>query len=468
MLTVGIILCYLLGASLMLLISRRYTISELIGYSFLMGIAVESVIMLLYDVTGIKITPGSMIVANVLLTIAAIGINFKNLKELPTQFQLPKFELKKINLVSLFFIAIMAWLFYAVSVKCLFWPATDHDALGSFDKLGRIIAIEGKLKISLYQWDLQGAAGVYPPLFHAAFAYAYVFGATIAKIMTTLFFLSLLLVFYHLVKEAMNETAAAVTTFILMLTPEMFAHAALALGNMPTTAYVAAGALATFIWIDKKDEKYFWIGATMMAWVIWIRSDTVVFTAAALFIISIDFLKNKNWKHAIRYGAVAVLPFIIWFLYMKLKLQTTTSGRFDFGVGYNTERFDLVWSYISAMLFAGQHGRIDGGQLYGIGFVLFFALLLVNLIWLYKKENRSTILTDRWQVLLFFFAAFAAYTLLFYFIDEKAQQSPLYSLMESSFKRGIFCFVPIALFYSATNFTATKFWNMLERFRTGT
>ncbi|MCS6934466.1 MAG: hypothetical protein NZM35_04850 [Chitinophagales bacterium] len=467
MLIVGLLLCYLLGASLMLLISRRYSLPELLGYAYLTGIATESVIMLLFDVAGIKITSGTMIVANVVLITAALAVNHKGIREGISQLKLPPLRLHNVNLVAWFFVLLMAWLYHAVSVKGLFWPATDHDAIGSFDKLGRIIAAEGKIKISLYQWNLQGAAGVYPPLFNAALAYAYVFGAMLSKIIITLFFLSFLLVFYSLMKETVNHTAAAVTTFVLMLTPEMFAHAALGLGNMPTAAYVCAGALSTFIWIDKKDEKYFWIGALMMAWVVWIRSDTVVFTAAALLIMAMDYWRHKNLKKMLLYGFVAVLPFVVWYLYMKLKLHTTTSGRFDFSIGYVAERFDMVWGYIRAMLFAGQYGSIDGGQLYGIVFVLFFLMLAINFLWMFQPKLRSTILTDRWHVLVFFAASFIAYTLLFYFIDEKAQNSPLYSLMESSFKRGMFCFVPVALYYSATNYTASRFWQALEKFRTG-
>ena len=466
MLTLGIILCYLLGLSILLLISRKYSLPELVGYSFLAGIGFETVFMFLLDIIGIKYSPSVLIGVNVFAIVAICGANYKSLLMLKDELKMPSISLKDVNFVSVFIFSILAYLLYAVTVKNLFWPPTEHDTIGSFDKLGRVMAAEGVLKISLYQYDLQGAGGLYPPLFHASFAYVYIFGAETPKIITTLFFISLLTTFYSSVKNYVGSTAAMLFTFVLMLSPELFSHAALSLGNMPTTAYVCAGALATTTWLDKRDTKYFWLGAMMMAFVIWIRTDTVVFTAAALLIVAIDFLKTKDWKKTLVYGTIVVTPFILWSLYLKMKIGTSTGNKFDLGIGYNSERMDLMLGYVKVFLFGGQKGAIDGGQLYGLAFWIFFLMLLVNLILIYK-EGVKEILKDKMNVLIFFFVSFAMYFTLFYLIDEKVQMAPISSLMESSFKRGMFCFIPLALFYASTNKAATWFWGKVENFRNG-
>lgn len=328
------------------------------------------------------------------------------------------------------------------------------------------MAAEGKLHISLYQYNLEGAGGLYPPLYHGSFAYIYIFGAEMPKIVTTLFFLSLLTTFYSAVKNFVGTTAAILATFVLMLTPEMFSHAALSLGNLPTTAYVAAGALATITWLEKRDTKYFWLGAILMSFVIWIRSDTIVFTAGALLIVGIDFLKTKDWKKTLIYSVIAVSPFIMWTLYLKLKIGAAQAGKFDLGIGYNSERMGVVSAYVKTFLFGGQHGAVDGGQLFGLVFVLFFLLLLINVVSIYKVGVKE-ILTDKVNVLLFFFVSFALYFAVFYFISEKVQNAPIASLMESSFKRGMFCFVPIAVFYTFTNHASAWAFAKLEVFRNG-
>jgi hypothetical protein len=466
MLTVGILLCYVLGLSFLLLFSRKYTLFELTGYSFLIGMGVETLFLFLLDVIGVPYSQGVLIGLNMAAILAICGANYKSLILLKDEVKLPDWSLKNVNLVAVFLFCIIGYLFYAITVKNLFWPATEHDTIGSFDKLGRIMAIEGKLKISLFDYHLEGAGGIYPPLFHSSLAYVYIFGGITAKVVTTLFFLSLLTTFYSLVKGYVGSTAASFFTLVLMVTPELFSHAALGLGNLPTTAYLGAAAIATITWIEKRDTKYFWLGAVLMAFVIWIRSDTIVFIGAALLIVSLNALKTKDWKHLLVYSAIAVAPFIVWNLYLKLKIHAAQEERFDFGIGYNSERFNLLWDYISAFLFAGQHGAIDGGQLYGLVFILFFLFLLINAARVFKVGVKQVV-SDNLYILTFFFVSFVLYASVFYFINEKTQHAPISSLMESSFKRGLFCFVPLALFYVATNPVSAFLFAKLEKFRTG-
>lgn len=470
MVLVGLILCYLLGLSLLLVISRKYTLPEIVGYSFLLGIGFETVFLFLLDLVHIKYSQGVLIGVNVFAIALINGINYKNIlalaKENGIKKQFQAIKIDKINYVAIALFLLTAYLFYAVTVKNLFWPPTEHDTLGSFDKLARIMALEGVLKISLFDFNLEGAGGVYPPLFHGAFAYVYIFGAEIPKIITTLFFLSLLTTFYSLVKNYTGATAAMLATFLLMITPELFSHAALSLGNLPATAYVAPAALATFTWLDRRDTKYFWLGAMMMAFVIWVRSDTIVFTAAALLIVGIDFLRHKNWKQFVSYSAIAVAPFVAWNLYLKFKIHAAQTGKFDLGIGYNSERMDLMTGYVKAFILGGQKGAIDGAQLYGIVFILFFLVLIINLVLIYWA-GWKTILKEKANALIFFGASFFLYFLVFYLINEVTQQAPIASLMESSFKRGLFCFLPLALFYAFTSRAPMWLWDKVEFFRSG-
>ena len=473
---VGISLCYLLGLAVLLTISRKYSIAELIGYSFLIGMGIETFFLFFLDVVGIKFSQEILIGLNVFFIVALLGLNFKKLN----QFQLapdPKtfLQIKNINFPALFIGCIIAYLFYCVTVKCLFWPPLARDTIGSFDKLARIMAVEGKLKISLFDYKLEGAGGIYPPLYHAAMGYVYIFGAEIPKIITTLFFLSTLLVFFDITRKYIGATGASLFTLLLMLTPEYFSHAALALDNLPTTAYVCAAGLCTIAWLDKREEKFFWLGAIMMGFVVWVRSDTIVFTAAAVLLMGINLLRTKEWKRTIIYGAFAVAPFILWALYLKFKIHDVPTAKFNFGIGFNSARWEVVKGYADAYLFGGTFsdkglGAVDGAQFYGMAFVLFFVVLFINLLLLayliYRKQDWKKAVLSQMNVLLFFFASFTAYFLLFYFIDEKVQDSPIWSLMYSSFKRGLFCFLPIVVFYTATSYGSTWLFAKIEKFRT--
>src|SRR5262249_27983570 len=102
--------------------------------------------------------------------------------------------------------------------------------------------------------------------------------------------------------------------------------------------------------------------------------------------------------------------------------------------------------------------------------VLFFTMIVVNIFVLaylvYKKGEWKKLLLSQFNILALFFVAFSLYFMLFYFIDVKVQVSNMQSLMSSSFKRGMFCFLPYALFYSATNYSSAWLFGKIEKFRT--
>ena len=466
MLIVGILLCYLTGCSVVMAVSRRFSLAEIIGYSFLTGMGVETTFLFLLDIVQLHYTSFLLIALN-LFVIIALNRKFP---ETITAFKEKYTELRagalSINYVALFLFSIIAYLFYTITIKNLFWPPAEGDSITSFDKLARVIAMEGKLKISLFQYNLQGAAGVYPPLFHGSFAYVYIFGAETPKIVITFFFLSLLLIFYSFVKSYTNAIAAMLFTLILMATPELYAHAALALGNMPTAAYICGAVLSTYMWLDRDDEKYFWMGAIMMGFSVWIRSDAIAFVIAVLCMIAIKVLQNKDYKRLLIFAVIALVPFVSWLLYVKLKIELPQASRFDTGIGYNADRLNTMINYVRAYLFASSYRQVQGGQLYGIVFISFFVALAINTTLAFKKGVK-TVFGNQGMLLVFLLIAFSIYFTEFYLINEAVQASTIASLMASSFKRGMFYFLPVVLFYTATCYSSKLLFDKLEKFRTG-
>jgi len=465
MLILGIALCYLLGCAVLLTIDRKFSLPEIAGFSFLIGIGLETVFLFLLDVMQIHYSQLLLTGLNLLVILLLTYKDPIHLQDVKDKLNKFKNEAKSINYVALFVFCIIAYLFFAITVKNLFWPPAETDSITSFDKLGRVMAAEGRLKISLFQYNLQGAAGVYPPLFHGSFAYVYIFGAETPKIIITLFFLSLLLIFYQFLKSYVGATAAMLFTLILLATPEMYAHAALALGNMPTAAYICAATLSTYRWLDKREDKYFWTGAIMMGFAIWIRSDAIAFVLPALFVVLLHIWRTRDFKRLLMYGAFTILPFVIWLLYVKFKIQVPQTSRFNFAIGYSAERLSTMLNYVKAYLFAVSYREVHGGQLYGIVFISFFTALIVNAGLSFKK-GMKTIFGNHVFLLVFIFMSFGLYFTEFYLINEDVQAAPIASLMASSFKRGMFYFIPLVLFYTATCYSSKIIFDKLERFRT--
>ena len=114
-----------------------------------------------------------------------------------------------------------------------------------------------------------------------------------------------------------------------------------------------------------------------------------------------------------------------------------------------------VWSYFSWVQFGTM---APGIQLYGLTFMLSFLIILLNI---------RNIKKDKPYILVFLLTSFGVYFMIFYLLDEQKQHAPISSLMESSFKRGMFCFIPPLLYYVATSTFVMQLTDRLETFRTG-
>lgn len=450
MLFVGILMIYLTGASLLLRFGKSFSWKETIAFSFIIGIAAETVFMFTADVIGWGFNQYVLFLAS----FAVIALNYDLLydywQQKRQEIKLPSFS----NYAAILLLAVIAYLFYLTTERNLYWATAEHDAISSFDKLGMVMALEGRIKISLFEYGLQGSGGIYPPLFHGAIAYLYLFGAESPKIITTLFYSSLLLGFYAICRKYVSAINALFFTLLLEMIPEMYVHASYLLGNLPTTANAGLAALTLFVALDKNDKNYLWLSAVLTAVALWTRNDIVGFGVAAVLLVALRYAKQKNWKTIGIYAAVAFSSLIIWTLYLKFKIAIPQAERFDFGEATGA-RLEKMLVYTGVMLngFSGF-----GQMLYGVVFAVAAVFVLLN----YKN-----IKTDKPYVLIYFLVAFVVYFLVFFFISEKGQGASISELMESSFKRGMFCFIPVLLFYASTCMFSQTIFGKLERFRNG-
>ncbi len=459
MLIVGILMLYLTGATLLMRISTHFCWKEVISYSFPIGLTINTLFMFVCDVIGFGFTEYVLFFASFAIIALNYDLLYSYYQEHKKDMKLPSLSLSNMNYAAAFLSIVILILFYIITSKNLYWPTSEHDAIASFDKLGMVMALEGKIKISLFEYNLQGSGGIYPPLFHGGIAYLYLFGASSPKIISTLFYISLILGFYSLVKKYVKPIMALFFTLLLAVAPELYSHAALLLSNLPATANVMIASLTLFIAIDKKEKSYLWLSAIFTAITLWTRNDTIGFAIAAIAIVFLSFYKSKDWKTIGGYALIAISTFVLWTLYLKLVIAIPQSSRFVDHLGFDSKKMETMLLYVFSMFTWLQYGTMPPGHmLYGISFLLSIIIILLNI-----KNIRS----DKALVLFYFLISFAIYFMIFYLLDENKQDAPISSLMESSFKRGMFCFIPILLFYSATCKVGIWISDKIEAFRLG-
>ena len=160
MIYVGILMVYLIGAGLLTRISLEWSWKEMIAFSFLLGIAAETFFMFICDVVGFHFTSIVLFFAGFAVIIGCYDSLFAYWQAKKKDLNLGSWSLKTLNYPAVILSLVIFYLFYIITEKNLFWPTLEHDAIGSFDKLGRVMAHEGVLKISLFKWGLEGAGGI--------------------------------------------------------------------------------------------------------------------------------------------------------------------------------------------------------------------------------------------------------------------------------------------------------------------
>lgn len=458
MMLLAVLLIVLSGFAVVLWLGNDFNFFEWTGTALLLGMAVQSFWLFFADILHIPLSKELFTAINMVLVSLTLWSKKKILARLLLSIQQYK---PRVNLVVPAVMLLIGWLFYLMMVKNLFWPPTEHDTISSFDKLGRIMAAEGKLHISLYGNGLMGAGGFYPPLWHGLFAYGYLFGAEDPKIFTTLMFAGLLFTFFGLLRRRTGDLIAILATLMLEMVPELYAHGSMSLGNLPTTAYVAITALPLFLWLESRDEKMFRLSIAGLVCLLWIRSDTIVFALASGVVLMIDSIRTKHFPRLFLYATIASLPFILWNAYLAFELQLNQSDRFLAWAEVPAERLSYMLSYISAFFIGGGESGIDGLSVYGLTFRIGYVFFVIHLLFTVIKFKTYSF-SDAAAV-LYLTISFLAYFILYYLIDEAVQRTAMVDMMESSFKRAVFFFIPVFLFCTMGSKTMHFFGQKLSQ-----
>jgi hypothetical protein len=208
--------------------------------------------------------------------------------------------------------------------------------------------------------------------------------------------------------------------------------------------------IVLFIWLIKREDGYFFLASILTALTIWSRSDAIVFFGAGFIILLYDRYKNKSWRKLIIYSVFCLVSFFAWNLYLKFNVNVDQNV-FISAPFWDGDKLVNVVEWVKNLLF--------NQNLFGITFFVLFIMIIINIKNL--KLDNSTLL------LLLLVISWAMYTFLFYQMDNSKTDS-LNKMMEASYRRGLFSFVPIVWAYVAFNEQVLKIFSRLDEFLGGT
>lgn len=453
MVSFGIFLSFLTGFVTVNLISLKFSLIEKLGLSFPIGIALQTLLMLLMDAVGIPLTRVSILVASVLLILSLSFPMIFCRKELVQEIRKPvSFDFSGFNLVWLLFVLLIIILEYMNFSRCVYFPTYDRDSLSGFDTIGYIISQEHTLKgLSIFQGDYMpsihrpGSYITYTPMVQLSYAYVYLLGAPMSKLIPGLMYLFFLIAFYAVLCRVVNRTGAVIATFFMLITPDMLGFSSLSGTNVIHAVAASLGVIYLAVWFRYRERKDLYLASLLLALNIWTRTEGIVFIGAALCVVGYDSFRKKQYKDLLPV-LLSLSPALLWSLFMKL------NGLYAEGIAivrlfWDGEKVETIYNYMKNLYVNNYY--------YGWSFSAALLSLLVNI--------RNVIKTrDNLRLLSMILLASLFYVIILYQIDYK--WDTIENVLAYSAKRFLFCFVPCVWFFTVTNKIVMTGFDKLEKY----
>lgn len=487
MILLTIFLTYTLGYSLLTAVAPKLNYLEKIGGSYLLGIGLQVLWMILLDFVGIPLNLTSVYATNLISTAFCLFIIYRqNTSILSSLFPYNPLKGKKWHKVNLPWLVIMGfwgYLVYMVALKCLFWPAFEFDALSGYDLTAKITAAEGTFRNSIFiatgtPIHSMGMRAIYPPLTQFSFALAYMSGMELSKIMTLMFYGNFFILLYGLLRRKLSHLNVAFIFLLITIVPELTSHAALSQTNLPQAIYVSTGIYSIYLWYNskQKERSLFYLSMLLLSSSSIIRSENIIFCLVAGGLVLFQAIQTRAKKDFIQmllYAAVLLFPFILWSIFLKVYgLRVGEENSLSLVLSYDAEKFSEWWA-----LFWGGEGSPEGiilnKNFYGITSHLYFLSLFGSSIfigiyyYLYHKKQAlqaqlKKSLKSHLSLLYLTFMAFLLYSILFYFI--RYDWDSMRNVMLYSYKRGLFAVMILFSIFSGGNVFIQKAFDWLTHF----
>ena len=442
MIYAGWTIVFLLGLAVINAFSFGIKPLEKLGFSLPIGLGLGTLILMGFELVGLPLNNATLLLGTMAVLAIATGILgfIRNREHFTLIENIKNFAPKKllpINLGWLVLIGCIATVVYTNVTKTLFWPVFIHDSVNGYDFLARVIFSEGVFNNSLFdpEYPLYSPRTLYPPLTPLSFNMAYLFGHGSPKIINAIFYVANATVFYSLIKRYSSHLAAALLTLLFLVTPEFAAFSALSSPNPICTFYSAAGILCSYIWYKENSSSYFNIGLICILLALWTRSETIMFVAGAGFLIGLKAIQTRKIGRLMLFAVPCAALFIFWQLYLTYGLKVeTTDAMID----------HLYWDYDKLVRLMTKVKAVTlSTQFYGLLVYLFLAMIAINAYFIVRYREGLVLLSA-------IIIPWLIYIAIYYQMEEDYLPGGT-AYIEYGYKRGLFYFFPLFLFYCANN-----------------
>jgi hypothetical protein len=283
-----------IGLPLVLLICPRQNPAATIGVSFPLGLGIFTFIMFLTNLAGLRFTLLNELMLLIFISTPLVLLKGREIKRFFIEVSR---SLRNLHLSSIEKIILGALGFVIISsfINTFYWPVHIWDSITLYDIRAHIFASTGFMKDTFFDSYYIS----YPLLTSLGHTLTYLAGGKYPQFIHSLFYLSLGVSFYGLLREFTSRKVGLLFTLILLIAGPIFYHSLLSLTNLPFSVYLFTGAVYVYLWDKKNQTRYLILSALLVSLSTWTRSVEPFWLAIFLVVLLVSVYRKKVWNIAV-------------------------------------------------------------------------------------------------------------------------------------------------------------------------
>lgn len=425
---------FLSGLGILVLFNIRLRQALFITLSFMLGIAVFSVIPFLLQLLYIPLTKTNVFVSLILATLA-LNCRYKSTLTSIQGLRRPAF---RIPVYEIPFLALILLLVFISVWRSFYLPPTPRDFTSGVEAIAEYAVREKTMINSLYSVNLESTNNPFksPYLTSLQIIYKYA-GFPFGQLWLSTLFVSFIVFIYHILREHLHTVLTGFLVLAFLAIPEMYGYTYMALYDYSNALFFCLSVYFMVLFFEKKKWNYLWFAALLMGIATYIRSETLVLAGLTAIAILVNRYHQKApfWK-ALAAAALFMAPSLIAYfisvpLYINLYLpvQYSIEGQVNNHLTELSPLFTRFKEMNSRIIFSKL-----GIEYFGYFFFLFLLLFSCDLFFIRRWTPKQS------QYLFAILVIYLGYPILGYLL-------PLLDLYHST-KRGLFKIFPLMIFYA--------------------
>ncbi len=327
-----------LGLSLIFLICPKCNLFVKIGLSYPLGVGIFTLLMFGSNLLGVKF---SLLNESLLLLAICLPLSFFERKKI-RGFFLSIFRNNRISdldPIEKVILGVICFLVISSFINTLYWPVYMWDSVVLYDFRAHVFANTGFIRDAF----IGGYYYSYPLLTSLAHTVVYLAGGAYPQFLYSVFYFSLGIGFYGLLREFISRKLSLFFTLILLLVEPIFYHSLFSYTNLTYMVYVGLGTILIYLWDRKalRSQKnhfgYLVLSGLLIGLSAWVRSVEPFWMAAILVVLIISIFRKRFWSPAAYF--LTVIPFTqFWKLF-----QSSVAGG-QVSVAGQADHYSKIWA----------------------------------------------------------------------------------------------------------------------------